>query len=163
MNYNIQYYIEPGTISDDIRSDIYFIGRDKGRVDQINNIKKIANENRLLCDFNILRDNDNKIIPYKEIKNKIKSTKCILEINKDNQIGLTLRALEGLFFEKKLITNNKSIKEIDFYNKNNIFVIGEDNWKDLSDFVNDPYDISVNIYKKEYELERWINNFYDNN
>lgn len=161
MNENIQYYCQPKDITkSDIKYDIYFIGRSKGREDKIIDFKKIANEHNLICNFNIIKDNSNFVKPYYEVKNDILKTKSILDINKENQYGLTLRALESLFFETKLITNNINIKNMQFYNKNNIFIIGEDDYSKLSNFVNCKYDQSVNVYKKEFELDKWFSNFF---
>ena len=47
------------------------------------------------------------------------------EIVQPGQGGLTIRTLEALFYNKKLITNNESITEYDFYNADNIFIYKE--------------------------------------
>ena len=84
-----------------------------------------------------------------------------MEINKDNQSGFTLRALESLFYQTKLITNNFGIKESDIYNKSNVFIVDVDNINDLSLFVKSDYDHSTDSIKKNYDLDRWFNNFYE--
>lgn len=160
INYNNQYYCMDKNInSNNISSDIYFIGRSKGRDAIINNIRKEAEKNNIKCNFKIIADNSNDIIPYNSVKNDIMNTKAILEINKNDQIGLTLRALESLFFEKKLITNNKTIIDEPFYNKDNIFIIGLDDLKNLHYFINSDYNKDVNKYKLQYDIETWFNNF----
>ena len=69
------------------------------------------------------------------------------------------RALEAMFYRKKLITNFKDIKEYDFYKKDNIFIIGEDDLNNIKNFVNTGYvDIPENIIKK-YTIDGWIENF----
>ena len=58
-----------------------------------------------------------------------------------------------------MITNFKDIKEYDFYIKDNIFIIGEDDLNNIKNFVNTGYvDISQNIIKK-YTIDGWIENF----
>lgn len=157
---NIQYYCDPLVLEKRTnKSDIYFIGRSKGRKEKIQEIKRICEDNKLKCDFNVIEDSSNDIIPYSEVKKKLLETKSILEINKKNQIGYTLRALESLFYEIKLITDNKYIKQAPFYNKDNIFIVDEDEYVNLYDFINKPYNHSVDKYKKEYDLDRWFNNF----
>ena len=72
---------------------------------------------------------------------------------------MTLRALESLFWEKKLITNNELIKNEKFYNKNNIFIIGIDDENEIEMFLKKPYDKSSNKYKSEYDIDAWYENF----
>lgn len=58
-----------------------------------------------------------------------------------------------------MITNFKDIKEYDFYKKDNIFIIGEDDLNNIKNFVNTGYvDIPENIIKK-YTIDGWIENF----
>ena len=102
-------------------------------------------------------------MPYQEVKKYILRSKSILEINKDNQSGFTLRALESLFYQTKLITNNSGIVESDFYNKTNVFILDKDDIKELKSFVLSDYDHSVDVLKKNYDLDRWFNNFYEEN
>ena len=52
----------------------------------------------------------NKKLSYQENIEKAKRCSVMLEINKPEQQGLTLRALEALILNKKLITTNASIK-----------------------------------------------------
>lgn len=161
MKKNIQYYCTPKNIeSIDKHIDIYFIGRDKGRKQQILEFKKKAEGMDLICDFRIV-ENDRDILPYREVKNAILHSKAILEINKNNQSGFTLRALESLFYQTKLITNNEEIINSDIYRKNNVFIIGKDDEDRLYEFINSPYDHSADELRKNYDLDRWFNNFYE--
>lgn len=160
LKYNIQYYCPINVKNYEKDSDIYFIGRSKGRDKQISEIKNIAERYKLKCIFNVVDDSEYNIKPYLEVKKDLAKTKAVLEINKANQVGFTLRTLESLFYEIKLITNNKDIKKSNIYNKNNIFIIGDDNYDDLVDFINSEYDTSVNKHREEYCLDAWFNNFY---
>lgn len=161
MKKNIQYYCTPKNIEAiDKYIDIYFIGRDKGRKNQILDFKRKAENQGLKCDFRIV-ESDRDILPYKEVKSNILHSKSILEINKENQSGFTLRALESLFYQTKLITNNGEIVNSDIYRKNNVFVIGRDDEDKLSEFISAPYDHSADELRKNYDLDRWFNNFYE--
>lgn len=157
---NIQYYSEPKIDNVEKTLDIYFVGRDKGRKEIINEFKNKAESQGLKCDFNIV---GNDIIPYSEAKKYIAKSKAVLEINKENQSGFTLRTLESLFFGVKLITNNKHIKNSDIYNKNNVFIIEEDNINELKEFINKEFDHSVDNLKEKYNINAWFNNFFKEN
>ena len=159
MNFNVQYYdISLLEIDEKIESDIYFIGHDVGRKNQILQIKEIAENQGLVCDFHIMKKG--MTIPYKEVRRQLQTSKAILEINRDGQSGYTLRVMESLFFDKKLITNNKMLLNAPFYNKSNIFIIGHDNMENLGEFIELPYDKSVRKYRNEYTLETWFENFF---
>lgn len=54
--------------------------------------------------------------PYEEVIQSVVNTNCILEVMQDNQEGATLRYLEAVVYNKKLLTNNKSITTFPFYN-----------------------------------------------
>ena len=157
MHKNFQYYCQPRSLEkQNNRSDIYFVGRSKGRAEKIKLFKNMAESKDLICDLNIVDDN---IIPYSEVKKKLLETRAVLEINKKDQVGLTLRAMESLFYEIKLITDNRLIKNEPFYNRDNVFVLGEDNDDDLISFLNAPYNHDVDRFKKEYDIDRWFDNF----
>ena len=62
--------------------------------------------------------------------------------------------------EKKIITNKQDINKYDFYNSNNIFILGKDCIDDLKDFIISPYkDIPYEIEKK-YDLEYWVDEYF---
>lgn len=153
---NIQYYSYPKNIKGNKDIDIYYIGREKGRSEKIQNFIEIAELENLNCDINIIHNNN--IVPYEKVKEKLSKSKAVLEINIDNQIGLTLRALESLFFEIKLITNNKNITNLNFYSKKNIYIIGVDKYS-IKKFINSDYDHSIDCYKSDYDIDTWYNNF----
>ena len=98
-------------------------------------------------------------INYIESLEKLSKSKSVLDIVADGQFGLTLRPLEALYFRKKLITNDKLIVERDFYRKENIFILGYDDIRDLKCFLNTPFeDINEEILEK-YDFNRWISKF----
>ncbi|WP_116474825.1 hypothetical protein [Zobellella maritima] len=83
----------------------------------------------------------NRKISYQYNLSLSERARVILELNLEKQAGLTIRSLECLFAKCKLITNNKHIKEYDFYNEQNIFVLNTD--QDIKkiplDFFTSPY------------------------
>ncbi len=158
MDYNIQYYYEVDEKSEILKSDIFFIGHDHGRRKKIEKIRKEAEKQGLRCDFEIISSNK-KNIPYDEVRRKIASAKAVLEINQSSQDGYTLRALESLFFGKKLITDNKRIRELPFYSRSNVYIIGREK-RSLKEFLEIPYDNTFDIYRSKFDIHAWINNFF---
>ena len=67
--------------------------------------------------------------------------------------------MEAFFFGKKLITNQKSVKEADFYDPNNIFIIDMDSWDELDAFLQkDIVPLSSSIVEK-YTYQSWLRRF----
>ena len=160
--------------------DFYFIGQNKGRIEKLIQLKNKLNNYKFKIEIilnpylDILKYTINynkyknicqfKTKNYEDIIESINKSRCIIELTKKDQTGLTLRALEALFFRKKLITDNQDIKNYDFYNENNIYIlenrenkITEDEKKRIEKFLNKEFiEISEKI-KNKYTLENWLN------
>lgn len=171
MNYNPQYYFRSKKLPTNKESnDIFFIGSDKGRAKIVEYIYEICQKNNLTTDLNIVT-NEIKGIKYNELLSSqkmsydeilihISKAKAILEILQVGQSSPTLRTFEALFFAKKLITNNLEIQKFDFYNKNNIFIIGKDDIKKLPEFIIKPYENIDNEVIKQYDVDVWFMRFF---
>ena len=163
INYNTQFYNKDfvKSIKKDEKDKIYdvmFIGNNKGRSAIINEYRKEFDLMNLNTYIKVI-DNYNENIKYTEYLEFIKKTKTLLEIVNNDVSGLTLRSLESLFFRKKLITNNIHIREYDFYNPNNIFILGEDNIKELPIFLKKNYIDNTPQIIEYYDFEEWLNRF----
>jgi hypothetical protein len=91
-----------------------------------------------------------------EVEKLILKSKIIVEIQRNDQIGLSFRIFEALGYRKKLITTNTDVVNYDFYNPQNILVIDEHNITIPEEFVTSPYvDIDETILDK-YRLENWV-------
>lgn len=137
-------------------SDFYFLGAEKGRADILHEISKMLSGYNL--DFKIAK-NLSEYITYDENINNVMHTRCIVDIVQANQGDLTLRPLEAMAFRKKLLTNNQNILDADFYDRNNIFVIGHDDWADIGDFLKRPYVAIDDEILRSYDVLTWINDF----
>ena len=133
----------------------------KNEEEKIDYIPLYSNKNEEEVSFIIESEKD--YINYNKYLNLVSKSKCILDFNINEQIGLSLRPLEALFFEKKLITNNSDIVNYSFYDKNNIFVIGIDEYKDIKDFLNKPYNKIDKKIINYYDYKEWIKRFEEEN
>lgn len=139
-----------------LQNDFYFLGYKKDRGNEIDEIKNQLSQYKIL--FKVVT-NDDETIPYLENIEFIKNSKCIVDILQKEQSGLTLRPLEALAFNKKLITNNLNIRNEVFYSSKNIFIIGIDDFNNLDNFLKMGYQpISKDIIHK-YDVNTWMNNF----
>lgn len=159
MNKNIQYYYELSEIKNKEEYDVYFIGHDKGRKKKIEEIKKEIQRRKISGKFDVIGEFE-KEIPYSEVQKRIGKSYAILEVTQEGQVGSTLRALEALFFRKKLITTNLNIVKEDFYNRNNIFIYGKDDMEKLYDFIKTPYDKTSDLFRNRHTIDAWFLNFF---
>lgn len=96
-----------------------------------------------------------RISMYDNLKSVQKSD-IILDFKVKEHSGLSLRFFEAIKYEKKIITDNPSVMNYDFYNPKNIFVIGKDNLLHLEGFINSEYQkLPTTIYEK-YSFSSWI-------
>jgi glycosyltransferase involved in cell wall biosynthesis len=102
-----------------------------------------------------------KRIRHEEIPDYYKKGKVLLDLIRDKQTGLSFRIFEAMALKKKIITNNHTIKDYDFYNDNNILVLNED-FSNLqkSFFETDYQELNPEIYRK-YTLENWVKIVFD--
>lgn len=173
MHYNHQFFFRNSVKQDmDARyaSDVFFIGKDKGRISCLMNLQRCFAEAGLNSKILLIGDRKDysraekkflvkKELDYSEVLKYNKNTNCILEIVQDNQEGLTRRAVEALFFGKKLITNNKQICEYEIYNSFDVYVIGLES-RDICNFVRDRSCTCWNDKEVEkYSFEHWLKQF----
>lgn len=102
-----------------------------------------------------------KRVRHEEIPGYYKKGKVLLDLIRDKQTGLSFRIFEAMALKKKIITNNHTIKDYDFYNENNILVLNED-FSNLqkSFFETDYQELDPEIYRK-YTLENWVKIVFD--
>ena len=88
------------------------------------------------------------------------NSKIILDIEHPNQKGLTMRTFESLGAGKKLITTNATVKEMDFYNANNIVVIDRDHPAIPMSFFKENYvKVDASTYAR-YSLRSWVTEIF---
>jgi len=145
--------------------DIIYVGRSKNRLTQIENLFKQCKKLKLNVFFHVKKDFKDQVSTVFELKNEninyadykilMQQSKVIAEFNSSEQAGLTLRPLEAIFYEKKLVTNNKEIKDYDFYTRENIFILGGDEELSKEFFETNVYPYNE-LYKYEYSFENWL-------
>ena len=95
-------------------------------------------------------------MPFEKLYKIYADSKCVIDVENAGQHGLTMRSIEILGLQRKLITTNKDIQNYDFYNKNNIFILDRANPVMDMDFFKAPYEkLNEKLYGK-YSLENWI-------
>ena len=93
-------------------------------------------------------------IPLEEVDRIFNESKVILDLNHKKRQGMTINCITALAKGKKLITTNKRIKEEDFYNPDNIYIIDDENPKMDIDFFIRSSDTHANM--KHLRLDNWL-------
>lgn len=159
--------------------DISFLGTiHSDRYAVIKQVQKIADEKGLSCFWFLYLQSKFIYKFYKLTKKEFRGTKentfsfekmsssdiakvvdesrIILDVQHPKQTGLTMRTIEMIGMNKKIITTNTSIKKYDFYNSNNVAVVDRENIHIPDGFIETPYlPLKPEIYEK-YSLESWI-------
>lgn len=155
--------------------DAFFIGVDKNRLARLLALEDLLQKYDYTTKFILQKaprgsyenssERERKVlidkgISYHEIIKLISQSKCIVELQEQGQTGLTLRAMEALFFQKKLLTDNKEVMKCDFYRQENIFVLGHDEDRRLADFLRVPYQNVSEEIVSQYTWEAWLDRFF---
>lgn len=169
-NYNYLTEIPPRQIT----SDLIYVGSFDDRILYLEQIAQEMEKRKIKYRFIIVKGKSikNKVpscgfefrsekIPLQNLPDYYASAKAIVDLVRPGQNGLSFRFFEAMALKKKMITNNSAVKNYDFYNPTNIFVI-EDNIAEIpQDFFERPYeDLPQHIYHK-YTLESWVNTIFN--
>lgn len=101
----------------------------------------------------------------KRIKQKLMlqwyaESNILLDLVRKNQTGVSFRIFEAMALDKKIISSNTSIKDYDFYNNDNYFIINN-NFNEIKKFISLPYKkLDTTIYDK-YTIENWVKNVFN--
>lgn len=150
-------------------SDIYYVGNERGRTQQILAIYRKLSEAGIKCNFNLCKDAGLKKRiqlaiskdsgmeyekgglnigyldqPYQQVLQELLNSGCILEVLQTGQHTQTVRYFEAVCYNKKLLTNNKNIVDLPFYDERymRVFEKAEDidvDWIRLKDEVDYGY------------------------
>lgn len=167
---NVQFYFPEKWVRDcSIKYDLFICLKDKGRYNtvcswiQIFNYAGLNSFIRVVPDYSSKNKHSayyGKELSYDEVLLYTSKSRCLVEIVKEEQKGLSLRTMESIFYDKKLITNNIAIKEEEFYDHNNIYIMTESTRKeDIIGFMQRPYIPVPEYVKAKHTFQSWLSNF----
>lgn len=169
LKYNHQYYFKSLILpqNNHLEYDVYFCGLDANRGEMLMNIYNKLKNLGLNNFFQIVNSQykgipknlKSQYRPYHDLIDNVSRSRCLLEVVKSGQSGATIRLMEALFNNKKIITTNKTVKEEPFYDSHNIFIIGERPDSELYDFVKSDYVNPGHKFIEEYDVKQWLSNF----
>lgn len=165
------YYHEPAPVEPD--KTVFCISHiEKKRYAFFNQMGKLLEENQITFRF-LTKQSKEKLqspyieylkesIPYHQMLELLNHYEVVLDIAKPHQHGLSFRIFESLGMNKKIMTNNRSVMEYDFYNPNNILVIDFDNLVIPTEFFQTPYQLIEEDIKQKYHLRSFVKTVLSN-
>ena len=98
---------------------------------------------------------------YAQYLTLTKKATVLLDIKTVDHNGLSFRIFEAIKYQKKLITDNKSIKLYDFYHPNNFYVVENDLFEGLSDFLESDFIPLSEDIRQKYSFTNWVKNILE--
>ncbi len=150
---------------EDPKYDVVYLGRDKGRGEDILKLEEEFKALGLKTYFRITPDRSflrfkkkyyRPVIPYREYTSLLSDTRALLNIMPEGQKSITPRDLEVIFDGVKGITNNRGIKEFRFYDPDRYFVLGERSADELKAFLDAPFPPVDGQELEELEFDRMV-------
>ena len=89
----------------------------------------------------------------------IVNSNIIIDTSNPGQVGLTARFMWALGAGKKIVTNNKSVIGYSFYNKNQFFVLGNDQDESLESFLSGKSFIMEDSNRAiidQWRIDNWV-------
>lgn len=161
------YFSEFQYPEEEIIYDFSFVGKNKGRLESLLYWKERIESKGYSTKFCITPNSKidknpkyTKSMSYYEAMAISAKSKVLFDYIEVDDSGLSMRALEALFHKKKLVTNVKLIKDYDFYDPSNIFILGVDNFDEIQQFYEKDYQEIAQEVIDKYEFDRFIQRIF---
>lgn len=101
-----------------------------------------------------------KYLPYAEYLKLINQSRTVLDIAQGGQDGYSMRVMEAIFLDKKLITTNRAVKNAAFYDPAKVLVVDDlTQVTGLEVFCKSPDATYDEKWKHYYSIEAWAERF----
>jgi hypothetical protein len=151
-------------------TDLCFIGYDKGRYGKLRELKDYCRKQGFRYFFRLIRDGSSSydeadqdlffdgMMDYTELLTYEQKSGTVVDLVREGQTGFTLRSIEAVAFDKKIITNNKSVRNGKFYSPEAVYILGEEE-RELKDFLREPFSGYPEAVKEYYNIASWLKRF----
>ncbi len=114
-------------------------------------------------EFSGLNDKEvkHKPLSLEDVHRCMGESDIVVDYTHPDQTGFTMRTCEAIGHRCKLITNNKLVKQADFYNENNVYVYDPNSIQIPESFIKSPYqEIPKKIFDR-YSISTWLKELID--
>ncbi|MGQ5427008.1 hypothetical protein ACULPM_08250 [Thermophilibacter sp. ZX-H3] len=156
-------------------SDVYFLGKAKDRIDAVEKAKALFDEAGLSTDFTVVANASEKVdvpgaklvngyISYEENIKKLGQSRAVLDVAQVGQVGYSMRVMESIFLERKLITTNSHVEDSAFFQYGNVLILTRSTTSDeIRNFIDRPFVRYGQEIRDYYSIERWVERFCPGN
>lgn len=95
-------------------------------------------------------------MPSDQLTANLKQSKAVIDIQHPKQTGLTMRTIEMLGANKKMITTNADIQNYDFYHPSNICIVDRENVVVPTEFMTAPFVPVDEKVKERYSITYFV-------
>ncbi len=88
-------------------------------------------------------------------------SRAVLDIEHPNQHGATMRTIEAIGSERKIVSTNTALRDYDFYNPLNIQIIDRKTPKLSIEFLHTPYQVLPQEVRRKYSISQWVSEVCD--
>lgn len=154
-----------------LTSDMLFLGFLKDRKAKMLALHQIISDAGMKPEFVIVENgNQHEDLPftirhsyvnYADYLDMVSQSKAILDIMQQGQNGFSMRVMESIFLNKKLVSTNMALLSANFYDPNNILVIDLQNPDEeaLTVFLRSEFHPYSQETRHYYSVGSWINRF----
>lgn len=95
-------------------------------------------------------------LSYNDYIKTVAASEAVIELPHAAQMNITTRAIEVLGTRTKLITTSAAVKNYDFYNDRNIFIVTDVNISQIQDWLQLDYQDYPLEVKRKYHIDSWL-------
>ena len=95
-------------------------------------------------------------MPAVEVARIVECARAVLDVEHPRQRGLTMRTIETLLAEKKLVTTNKYILNSNLYDPSRVYVINRARPEIPAEFLAQPYLAIPDALRNYYSCKGWV-------
>ena len=172
MKFNtIMYYVGVSLPERPATADLLFLGFVKDRGSKLNNLYRTIQEAGFTPRFVIVKADaeakkypfefHDRYIPYMEYLDMVAESRGILDIAQENQDGFSMRVMEAIFLNKKLVSTNTALKDASFYDPANILVLDSDEVTrdQIAEFFASEFHPYSEDVRRYYSIGEWVKRF----
>lgn len=104
-----------------------------------------------------------KTISSLQNKKFMSMSQSVLDLHHPLQSGLTIRTIEALAMNNKIITTNPDVVNYSFYSQESVLIVDRDNLFIRNDFLNNTSFIYTEEEKAKYSLDSWVKDIFFKN
>lgn len=95
-----------------------------------------------------------------EVVDRIAESRAVIDVNRPDQLGLTMRTIEAVGAQRKLITTNADVGNYDLFNRQGVLLVDrlnpvvDDNFLQQNGLPFDP------VLRDKYSISAWVNRIF---